>query len=79
MIADMSKRIALGKAIKAIREAKDLPGSKVATDCLMSHSHLLNIESGHRQATPQSIDRIAAALGVELDAISYVKSDEVAA
>lgn len=74
----MSKRVALGKAIKAIREAKGLPGSRVATDCLMSHSHLLNIESGHRKATPESIERIAAALGVEPDAISYQISLEIA-
>jgi transcriptional regulator with XRE-family HTH domain len=70
-LADMSKRVALGKAIKAIREAKGLSGSRVATDCLMSHSHLLNIESGHRNATQEAIPLIAAALGVDMDAISY--------
>lgn len=75
----MSKRIALGKAIKTIREAKGLPGSKVATDALMSHSHLLNIESGHRRATQESIPRIAIALGVDIDAISYEVEAAVAA
>lgn len=67
----MRKRKSLGPAIKAIREAKGLSGSKVATDCLMSHSHLLNIESNHRFATPEALMRISMALGVSLDAISY--------
>lgn len=71
----MSKRVALPKAIKAIREAKGLPGAQVAIDALMSHSHLCNIEAGVRKATPEAIDRIAAALGVEPDAFSYVTPD----
>lgn len=66
----MSKRFALGAAIKAIREAKGMPGANVANACLMSHSHLLNIEAGRRRPTPESLMRIAVALGVPLDAIS---------
>lgn len=74
----MSKRVALGKAIKAIREAKGLAGSKVATDALISHGHLLNVEKGRRTANPDDLAAIAAALGVEVDAISYVTSTEAA-
>lgn len=66
----MRKRIALPLAIKAIREAKGLSGSTVATACLMSHAHLCNIESGHRKPTDEALDKIAAALGVPTDAIS---------
>lgn len=75
----MSKRIALGKAIKAIREAKNLPGSTVATTCGMSHGHLVNIEAGRRPATTEAIERLAAVLGVDADAISYESGAEVLA
>lgn len=67
----MRKRLALPAAIKAIREAKGLSGSKVATDAGMAHCTLLNIESTHRTATDDAIIRIAQALGVSVDAISY--------
>lgn len=71
----MSKRVALPKAIKAIREAKQLPGAQVSIAALMSHSHLINIEKGRRAATEPSIELLAAALGVDVDAISYVTSE----
>lgn len=75
----MSKRVFLRKAAKAIREAKNLPGSQVATACLMSHAHYINIEAGRRQPTQEGLERIAAALGVEVDAISYKQPSAVAA
>lgn len=76
----MSKRVALGPAIKAIRTAKGMPGGKFATACLISHAHLCNIESGARQPSAEHLERIAAALStdlhpVTLDAISYVATD----
>lgn len=74
----MSKRVALGKAIKAIREAKNLPGSTVATDCLISHGHLLNIEAGRRPANPEVLAALAERLKVDIDAISYETSESVA-
>lgn len=67
----MSKRVALGPAIKAIRVAKGIPGGKFATDCLMSHAHLCNIERNFRRPSAEHLERIAAALDVPLDAISY--------
>lgn len=66
----MSNRVALGPAIKAIRTAKGIAGGKFAVDCLMSHAHLCNIEKGVRYPTQESLERIAHALGVSLDAIS---------
>lgn len=77
MVADMSKRVALGAAIKAIREAKaeSLPeyrGSAFAIKAQMSHAHLCNIEAG-RKAPPEAVThRIAALLGVPVEAISYL-------
>lgn len=68
----MSNRVALGKAVKAIREAKHIPLGKAAADALMSTPHLANIEAGRRRATDESIELIAKALAVEVDAISYL-------
>lgn len=79
----MSKRRALGGAIRAIREARAVAdpkfrGSVFATTCLMSHGHLSNIEAGRKQPSEDVIHRIAAHLGVPVDAISYIEA-EVAA
>jgi transcriptional regulator with XRE-family HTH domain len=84
MVADMSKRIALPAAIKAIREAKAASdtkyrGSTFAITCLMSHAHLCNIEAGRKQPPEDVIHRIAAHLGVPADAISYVTETEAVA
>lgn len=80
----MRKRIALPGAIKAIREAKaeadpSFRGSRFAIACGMSHAHLSNIEAARKQATEDAIERIAAQLGVSVDAISYVIETEAAA
>lgn len=80
----MRKRIALPGAIKAIREAKaqndpSFRGSHFAIACGMSHAHLCNIEADRKQPSEETTARIAAHLGVPLDAISYVIETEVAA
>lgn len=77
----MSKRVALGAAIKAIREAKaasdeSFRGSAFASKCLMSHAHLCNIEAGRKFPPEEVIHRIAAHLGVPVDAISYLTPQE---
>lgn len=80
----MSKRIALGGAIRAIREAKaqQVPTEghdpeqfrlgRFAVKCLMTPGHLCNIEAGRKNPPEEVIHRIAALLGVPVDAISYV-------
>lgn len=80
----MSKRIALPAAIKAIRAAKAAQDpnyrvSRFAIRCGMSTGHLCNIESGERRATEEAIFRIAEALDVPVDAISYELATEAAA
>jgi transcriptional regulator with XRE-family HTH domain len=80
----MLKRVALGAAIKAIRDAKaasdpKFKGSQFAVTCLMSHSHLCNIEAGRKHPGEDVIHRIAAHLGVPVDAISYQALSEGAA
>lgn len=89
----MSKRVALPAAIKAIREAKagyvkanrsytgdaSLGTSAFATKCLISPAHLCNIEAGRKAVSDELIHRIAAHLGVPVDAISYIADEAVAA
>lgn len=80
----MSKRVALGAAIKAIRSSRAerdpaFRGSRFATTCLMSHAHLCNIEAGRKQPPEHVIHRIAAHLGVDVAAISYEVPLEAAA
>lgn len=80
----MSKRYALGGAVKAIREARaqldpSFRGSQFAIKCLMSHAHLCNIEAGRKQPPEHVIHRLAAHLGVAVEAISYVITTEAAA
>jgi len=80
----MGKRVALGPAIKAIREAKAatdpaLRGSTFAVACLISHAHLCNVESGLKQPSADLLARIAEHLGVPLEAISYITESEAAA
>lgn len=72
----MSKRVILGAAVKAIREAKaernpEYAGSRFAVACLMSHAHLCNIEAGRKLPPDETVHRIAAMLRVPVDAISY--------
>ena len=76
MVADMRKRVILPGAVKAIREAlsagdEQYRVSRFAIKCLMSPGHLCNIEAGRKTPSEEVIHRIAAHLGVPVDAISY--------
>lgn len=75
----MMKRRALGKAVKAIRLAQGKRAASFATECKVSDSTLHNIESGHRQPSPELLVVIAHHLGVDIDAISYELPLEAAA
>lgn len=79
----MSKRVLLGGAAKAIREARAVSDDsfrlgQFATKCLMSSAHLCNIEAGRKSATEDVMHRIAAHLGVPVSAISYEPGEQVA-
>lgn len=75
----MTKRKALGKAIKAIRVAQGRSAAQFASACSISDSHLHNIEFGRRPASPEHLAAIARELGVDIDAISYEVSLEAVA
>lgn len=80
----MSKRVILPGAVRAIRKARaasdpDFRGSVFATKCLISHAHLCNLEKGTKRASEEAIIRIAQALNVDIDDISYVIETEAVA
>lgn len=70
MVTPMRKRLALPKAIRALREAKGITVSQLATATQMSTAHLCNIEAERRRPTDAHVEAIAAALAVDIDAIS---------
>lgn len=67
-----------GPAIRARREALGMPPKVLAEKAGVKRSHLVNIELGHRQASPQVIKAIAQALNVSIYAI-VGPEDEAAA
>lgn len=69
----MSKRVANGAAIRALRLA--ITGKSVsafAPNVDVTQGYLSNVELGHKQPTISFLSRVARELGVPLDAISYV-------
>lgn len=79
----MGKRVILGGAVKAIREAKAESDDsyrlgQFAARCLMSSGHLCNIEADRKTPPEAVIHRIADCLGVPVTAISYEKPLEAA-
>jgi transcriptional regulator with XRE-family HTH domain len=84
-LAHMSKRVVLGPAVRAIRQLKaevdpaTYASGPFAARCFMSTSHLSNVEAGRRSVPEDMAHRIAAHLGVPVDAISYVIESEAAA
>lgn len=85
MVSHMSKRLVNGTAIKAIRQIRadadptQYGSGPFAARCFISTSHLSNVEAGRRSLPDDVIHRIAAHLGVPVDAISYTIKNEVAA
>ena len=68
----MRKRLANGASIRAIREALGVSVSAFAPRCDISQGYLSRVELGDKQPSPTALRAIADALGVPLDAISYV-------
>lgn len=67
---DQKERERIGATITALRDAYGWKLGKFATAVRISHSHLSNIESGRKRATPELLRRIADTLGVPLAAIT---------
>ena len=84
-VAHMSKRAVNGTAIRAIRQIladrdpATFASGPFAARCFISTGHLSNVEAGRRGLPEDVIHRIAAHLGVPVDAISHMIKSEVAA
>lgn len=72
----MATRKILGPAVRAIREAQGVRHGVLADQARLSPGYLTLIEQGRRKPSPEVITRIASALGVGLEAISYFATDE---
>ncbi|GAA3581297.1 hypothetical protein GCM10022198_00520 [Klugiella xanthotipulae] len=57
--------------MRVIREALGIRNSDLAARVGFTRSTLTHIEQGARQVSPATISKIAQALGVPLEAISY--------
>ena len=68
-----------GAAVRAIRLALGIPQQDLAARSGISRSHMNKIESGAEQPKFETAVRIAAQLGVAVDAVTYPVPDVVTA
>ena len=68
----MSKRVAHGAAVRAIREMSGISISAFAPRVGVTQGYMSNVELGHKQPTVEFMSRVARELAVPLDAVSYV-------
>lgn len=60
-----------GHAVRALREAKGISGRALASGAYITPAFLLRLETGHRQASPETQAALAHALGVPVEAITH--------
>lgn len=65
------RRMVLGPAVRAIREALGIRHGDFAISCDISPGYLSNLEAGRKQPSPAVAVALAGRLGVPLDAITY--------
>lgn len=67
----MSQTVTHGPALGAIREARGLSKRQLSAQTGVSESHLANAETGVRNLSLDFTLRVAHALGVDPDVITY--------
>ena len=67
-VLEQTDREALGRRLRAARQAHGLTQGEVALD-IMSVAYLSRIEAGHRRPTPQALDALATRLDVSVEAL----------
>ena len=72
MALSRNKRQILGGAVKRLREAKGITQDRLATDAGIHFAYLSNVERSQKQPSVDVMCRLANALGVDLDDISYM-------
>lgn len=68
-----------GPAVTVIRELTGIRKGEFARRCEIDPGYLTKLENGSRQPSPAVMKRIAFALGVSLEVVSYPVQIEVAA
>ena len=69
----MSEPTAFGAALQALREDRGWSQGELARRAGLSHGHISRMESGWRTPTAETIDRLAAALGLDDAALGRMK------
>ena len=64
-----------GKSVRAIRRAMDMTQAELAAKSGMNKTYLVRVESGDRNITFKTAERIAGAL--EMDVFTLIKGVEV--
>ena len=64
--------------IKLIREQKEMALTRLAKESDISAPYLLDLERNARGAKPETLERIAAALGVEVSELTCQEDDTTA-
>lgn len=75
----MQTRQLNGPAVTVIRELMGIRKGDFARRCEIDPGYLTKLENGTRQPSPAVMKRIAFALGVAIEVISYPVNVEVAA
>lgn len=79
-LADMPQPLSLrpaGAHIRALRRRAGIKPGAFAESVGISYSHLANVENGHhRGVSPEVLNRIATALGVEIEELIDTPSAE---
>lgn len=68
-----------GPAVTVIRELTGIRKGEFARRCEIDPGYLTKLENGSRQPSPAVMKRIALALGVSLEVVSYPVQTEAAA
>jgi ribosome-binding protein aMBF1 (putative translation factor) len=62
-------RTRIGAALRAARESYGLTTREAAQFCQLSHSYIVELESGRRNASIDSLVRVASVYGLTLDLV----------
>ncbi len=75
----MQSRNLNGPTVAVIRELLGIRKGEFARRCEIDPGYLTKLENGSRQPSPAVLRRIALALGVSVEVVSYPINAEVAA
>ena len=67
----MTTRAVNGSAVKVIREALGISQRDLAARCAVNQGSLSNVERGVNGASPELARKLADAMGVPLESITY--------